>query len=396
MSSPSRIIIAVVLLLVTVEQLAIDLYLPSFPSMARDLNTDATIIQLSLSVFLVAVAIFPLLFGPMSEVFGRRRILELGLGLFVFGALLGMFAPDVTTLLIGRFVQGTGSGAMIATNMAMVRDTFSGRQLLQATTLMSIAWSFVPIAAPAFGGWIEESYGWRGNFAVMALYGLLPLILCLTRLPETKRERMSALRWSDVWRGYRLVLGNLRFMTMISAAMLTFAATIAFNTAAPFIFQTKLGVSPITFGWIILGVSGTYLLGTFLNQVASERFSIDKLIIFGQVLYHLSGAAMVWAALALPMTIATAAVPASVMIFAMGFIYPNAITLAFEPITSHAGIASAINATIQMLGCALASALIAGLPESNMVPVAIFMWVTGIVMTAVHWLCSRITPAPSG
>lgn len=379
-------IIVILLLLTTVEQFAVDVYLPSLPAMTDYFSVDNAYLQMTLSLYLLGFALSPILFGPLTDYYGRRKILMSGLIIFVLASLVCSMTSSITLLLLARLCQGIGSGAIVVANQSMVRDSFSGKQLAIVASYMSITWSLVPIISPAIGGYLQHYLGWRANFWVITLYGILALMIILKLLPETMKSRPVRLDIKLIIKRYLKFLLNKHFMTYVACTAITFAITIAFNTAAPFIFQQGLGLSPVNFGWLALAVGMSYLLGTLLNRYLLRFATPSQLLILGQVLMIGFGLLMVGLALLGYFSVLSVSIPASGIIFAEGLVYPNAAALAFDPITKHTGIASALYGGIQLLACALTSAFVAQLPDVSPIPLACTMLGLSLLLSSLYFL----------
>ncbi len=379
-------ILFLILLLTTVEQSAIDMYLPSFPAMSDFFHVGDEKIQLSLSLYMAGFAVSPLLAGPLVDRFGRKPILCGGLLAFFLSTLLCAFATDINVLLMGRILMGAACGLLVVANQSMVRDSFEGTRLLKVTSYMSMIWSMVPIVAPAIGGYVQTYWKWQGNFYLIALYILFSFFCVVFGAKETMKQPPKAIHLKPILLKYVLLLKNREFMINVACTAIAFALTTAFITAAPFLFQDVLGYSPLEFGWLALGVAVSYLMGTYINNVLIHRYSPQVLICAGLVMICLFSGVGLMLGLANVINVYAIAIPVAVVIFAGGFIYPNAAALAFEPIKKNIGIASAMYISLQLIACALSSAIVAKLPENNQVPLMSFLLILSVLLS-VFYVC---------
>lgn len=376
-------IVPLILLLTTIEQFAIDVYLPSLPAMSDAFMVTPSVVQLTLTLYLLGFALSPLLFGPMSDRYGRRKILLAGMSVFLLASIVCAISPWINALLVARLLQGVGSGAIVVCSQSMVRDCFQGKRLVTVSSYMSMTWSFVPIIAPAIGGYVQDYLGWRANFILIALYAFLAFILLACFLPETMRTKPKPLQLGPILNKYLQFLADRHFIGYVFCTALTFAATIAFNTAAPFLFQQTLGLSAVAYGWLALLVALSYLFGTASNSVACRRVRPHSLIHCGLGLYFCGAIMLLLLALSGNVSVFSIALPIMVVLFAGGLIYPNAAALAFEPLQSDTGIASALYGGIQLLACALASAFVARIPETTALPLALILLGIGCLLALV-------------
>lgn len=382
-------ILFIILLLTTVEQSAIDIYLPSFPAMGDFFGVDDAQVQLSLSLYMVGFSISPLLAGPLVDRVGRKPMLLSGLSAFVITALMCAWASSISTLLIARIFMGAACGLLVVANQSMVRDSFDGKRLLQVTSYMSMVWSTVPIIAPAIGGVVQTYWKWQGNFYLIALYIFISLLCVLLGSKETMSSTQPKIAFKDILPKYCKLLKNCTFIVYVLCTALSFAITTAFITAAPFIFQDVLGYTPLEFGWIALSISVSYLVATYLNNLLIHHFTPHQLICAG--LWMICGFSLLGLVIGLAgiINLYVVAIPVSIVIFAGGFIYPNAAAMAFESINKDIGFASALYISIQLLSCALCSAVVAKLSEQNQVPLMAFLLFLSILSAIIYLFYKR-------
>lgn len=381
----------VILFLTTVEQFAVDVYLPSLPAMTEYFHSPSSYLQYTLTLYLLGFGLSPLLFGPMSDRYGRRPIILFNLGLYLFASLMCVFANQIHWLLSGRLLNGIASGGIVVANSAMTRDSYRGKELITVSAYMSMVWSLVPIIAPTIGGYVQHYLGWRSNFFLIFIYTLPITLYLISNLPETNPNPKVKLDISRVLKRYAHFLKDKFFMVHVAATAITFAATIAFNTAAPFLFQDNFQLSAVQFGWLSLGVAVSYLIGTIANNYLIRFYSIATLLLIGQVIMLSASLLMLILGIFGVMTVTTIAIPASLVIMGGGFIYPNSAALAFDNVKKHMGIATALFGSIQLVACALVSALVACFPETNQIPLALLL----LVLSLTLMLCFRGLQDPS-
>lgn len=378
-------ILFLILLLTTVEQCAIDVYLPSFPAMGDFFHVSDLKIQLSLSLYMMGFAISPLFAGPLTDRFGRKSILNSGLLAFFISTLICAFSIHINTLLVGRILMGAACGLLVVANQSMVRDSFQGQKLVRVSSYMSMVWSVVPIVAPAIGGYVQSYWKWQGNFYLIALYILFSWCCVMFGADETMKHPPKPIKLKSIMLKYVYLIKNRQFIVYVLCTAISFAITTAFITAAPFIFQDLLGYSPVEFGWLALWVAVSYLVGTYLNNVLIHRYSSHFLICLGLALICIFSSIGLLFALAAYINVYVIAIPVAIVIFAGGFIYPNAAALAFEPIHKNIGIASALYISIQLLVCALSSAVVAKLPEHSQLPLMLFLLILSVMLSMIYF-----------
>jgi DHA1 family bicyclomycin/chloramphenicol resistance-like MFS transporter len=241
------VIIAILGALIGITPFSIDMYLPGFPAIASDLHVEIAQVALSLTSFFIGVAVGQLFLGPLSDRYGRKRPLLLGLALYVMASVGCMLARSVHTLIILRVVQAVGGCAGMVISRAMVRDLFSGSEIAKVFSLLMLVMGVAPILAPTLGGVIATSLGWRYIFVVLVVIGLSLLVISLRVLPETRGPDASlSLHPVQVFREYFSVLQEQRFATYAFTGGLASAGLFAYIAGSPFVFMKLFGVSEQT------------------------------------------------------------------------------------------------------------------------------------------------------
>lgn len=200
-------------ILTAIGPLSIDMYLPSFPMIERDLAAPSGSIELSLATFFIGLAMGQLVYGPLSDRFGRKPLLYVGFTLYTLASLGCALATSVSWLYVSRFVQGVGGCAGIMIPRAMVRDRTTPQEMARAFSMLLLVMGVAPILAPLFGGWMLVLGGWRAIFGILTGYGALCLVIAFWRLNETRDTTHAApLRMGDVLRTYGRLLIDREFI----------------------------------------------------------------------------------------------------------------------------------------------------------------------------------------
>ena len=216
--------------------LSIDMYLPGLPAIATELGASPAEVQLTLTACLIGLALGQLVSGPLSDTYGRRRPLLVGLALYTVASLLCAAAPTVWTLVAARLLQGLGGAAGIVIARAVVRDHYSGSAAARFFALTMLVNGLAPILAPIIGGQLLLITTWQGIFLVLAGIGAILFLVAALRLAESlPPERRRSGRLGDVARSYRGLLGDRGFMSYVLASALAFAAMFAYISASPFV-----------------------------------------------------------------------------------------------------------------------------------------------------------------
>ena len=275
--------------------LAMHMFVPALTVAGRDLHVDAATIRMTISVYIFGLAVGQLVYGPLSDVFGRRPTLLAGLALYTAGGLAATLAPNVGVLIAARLVQAAGGCAGLLLGRAIVRDTAESNDAVRRLALMSLMTMIGPGLAPLVGGLLAGAFGWRAIFVVLTALGVLNFTVSWRLLPETGTPsgRISA---ASVARDYRALLGSPRFLGFAAGGGCATTSFYGFIAAAPFIFINELHRPlhevGVYLGLLIVGVSiGNILAGRLIGRVTT----IERLLVVGN-LVSVAAAAVVLAA----------------------------------------------------------------------------------------------------
>ncbi len=338
-----------------VSPLGINMYLPSMPGMARALGADFATVQLTLSLYLAAMAVGQLIVGPLSDRFGRRPVLLGGLLVFVLGSAVCLAAPSVGILIAGRVVQALGGCAGIALTRAMVPDLYGRDQAASMLAYVTMGMAVAPMIAPTIGGVLETLHGWRATFAFLTGYGGLILLLSALFLAETHRDRGGAGGVGRLLRSYPGLFRSRLFWGYALTNGFVSAVFFAFLAGAPFVVIELLGRSPAEYGAWFAFVPCGYILGNFATGRLATRFGPDRLILVGTLMLLASVGAMAAAFGAGVAHPAAMFCPMFFMGVASGLVLPSGVAGAVSVKPEVAGAAAGLSGSLQMaFGAAVA------------------------------------------
>lgn len=353
--------------------LSIDMYLAAFPAMATDLHAGPAQVQLSLTACTIGFALGQLVAGPLSDTFGRRRPLMIGLVLFTVTSVLCAFAPSAYALAGLRLAEGIGGAAGIVISRAVVRDLYSGVAMARFFSLLMLVNGLAPIVAPLFGGQLLRVTSWRGVFGVLAAIGLALLIASMFGLPETldpaRRRPGSAARTMRVFGG---LLADRTFLGYSLSAALAFAALFAYVSGSSFVLQDAFGLSPQLFT-LVFGVNSLgIMLAAQVNGRLVARISSRRLLAVGLGTTAVGGVSVLLAAMTGVGLVGI--LPALFLVAAsIGLVFPNATALAMSGHPETAGSASALLGVLQFLIGGIAAPLVGTAGTSSAVPMGVVM-----------------------
>ena len=338
--------------------LSIDMYLPGLPGLAADLSASPSQAQLTLTAFLVGLAVGQLVAGPLSDRLGRRRPLVVGVLLYAVASLGCALAGDIGMFALLRVLQGLGGAAGVVISRAVIRDHFEGSIAARAFAFAMLVNGLAPILAPIVGAQLLPVAGWRGIFLVLAAIGVALLAVILARLPESlppERRRSGAL--GGVVRGYAGLLRDRPFMGHVLTVALAFSAMFGYISASPFMIQELYGQSPQTFS-LLFGLNALGLVtATQLSGLLVMRVGPRRILRTGLLSGALGGGVLVAAAVSGAGLWAVAA-GFFLVVASYGAIAPNATALALADHAHHAGSASAVMGAIQFLVASLMAPLV--------------------------------------
>jgi Bcr/CflA subfamily drug resistance transporter len=351
----SWLFIISVLLIYPLPQIAIDIYLPSWPVMVHALHASQQLLQLSLTIYVLFLGIAQLIYGPLSDRLGRKPILLVGITLFFSSSLACVFVDSIQALLLLRALQGLGIGCGFTVASAILADVFQGRQLAKMNSYASMVYSLSLILAPVIGGYLQHYLGWQANFAVMAIYSVFLFVLIYFFVDETKKSHaIVALSCSIFIKNYFLLLTNLRFIGVVMCLVLVYGVMIAFSVIGPFLLQENLAVSVVHYSQLLMLTGLAYFLGATLNSRLVKNFGIHCLIVLGLIMMSISAAGLSIATLLGWIDVVGIIFFVCLSFLSLGFVYPNCFAYALD-ISDEKGYASAFVGSAILVGVSIIS-----------------------------------------
>jgi DHA1 family bicyclomycin/chloramphenicol resistance-like MFS transporter len=374
--------IALLIAVAAVSPLGINMYLPSMPGMARAFGVDFTTIQLTLSLYLAAMALGQLIVGSLSDRFGRRPVLLIGLLVFVIGSLICLSAQNVGVLIVGRIVQAVGGCAGITLSRAIVRDLYERNQVASMIGYVTMGMAVAPMLAPTIGGVLDTFYGWRASFAFLMIFGAAALLFAFLFLAETNRNRGVAGSVRQLWSSYSVLFRSRLFWGYTLAASFISAVFFAFVAGAPYVMIELMGRSPAEYGFYFAIVPSGYILGNFITGRFANRIGPNRMIIIGTIMALISVAAMAG-------IFATGVLHPVALFGPMffigagnGLVLPSGIAGAVSVKPDVAGAAAGLSGSIQIGFGALVAPLIGATLDTTIWPLIVIMAVCSLLAIA--------------
>ena len=367
-------------LLSAVGPFAIDMYLPAMPTIAADLGTSIAATQMTLMVFFLAFGICQLVYGPVSDMSGRRPPLAFGLMIFAVASLGCALAPSIEWLILGRFAQGVGASAVMVIPRAIIRDRYRGMEATRMMALVMLVISVSPMLAPLAGSGLIALFGWRAVFVGIFLVSLLSLYLVLRVLPETHApENRVPLSVAALRHGFTTLIRDPSFLGLTFIGGLGMASFFAFLAASSFLYIDHFGLTPtqysLAFAVNAIGFFAASQLAARLGarhgaatvvKRATTGYAIGMLTLVAVTLAGVDSLPALMALLFLSFAF-------------LGLVIPTAMILALEEHGEIAGIASALGGTLQMVLGALAIAVVSALFDGTPLPMVATIGVCAVV-----------------
>ena len=348
-------VVVLLALLLGLQAVTTDLYLPTLPAIRDSLGTSMAEIQLTLTALLLAFGISQLVWGPLSDRFGRKPILLWGMGAYVLASMACVAAPGIDWLIVARTVQGIAMGAAVMAARAIVRDLYPPHEGAQVMSQALTGLGMIACTCAPVGGLLSDSVGWRYALFSVTLFGLLTLGLLLWGYRETlPQRRLDALQWRSLWRSNVEIFRHPVFLTWCGLSSASYLGLFTFLATSSFVFTQQLGYSKTTYGLLMLTMSLSYIVGTIWGRWMLRRTSVHRTVGVAAVLTLLGGVLLTvlahaglgqawygaWAVM----------LPVYCFMFAHGVHQPCGQSAAVAPFPLKAGTASALNGFLMMLG----------------------------------------------
>jgi DHA1 family bicyclomycin/chloramphenicol resistance-like MFS transporter len=366
--------------LATISPFSIDMYLPGFPAIAKDLNTTIDKVQLSLTAYLVGISIGQILYGPLLDRFGRKAPLYVGLFIYVAASVGCAFTHSVSALIAMRFLQALGGCAGIVAAQALVRDLFPVRQTAQAFSMITLVIAVSPMIAPTVGGYVTAAFGWSSIFLVLACITLGIIGAVYFLLPTGKiADASMSLMPKAVLSNFYSVVRQPQFLIYTAAGGLATAAPFAYIAGSSDVFINIYQFTEQQYGWIFAFLAFAVIGPTQLNHVLLKKFRSEQIIKATLIYQTLVGILLTigvyygwygkYALIGLMFVFLTG----------QGLIGPNASALSLAPFTRQAGIASALMGSWRLGAGGIVSAIVSFLHNNTPLPMVGMMGACALV-----------------
>ncbi len=371
--------------------LSIDMYLPGLPAIASSLHTDDGTVQLTLASYFIGLALGQILYGPLSDHFGRKPPLLIGLGVFLLASIGCALATSIEALIALRFVQALGGCAGMVISRAVVRDRCEPRMAAQVFSSLVLVMGIAPILAPLLGSWVVSVLSWRAIFALLALAALISLIAMHYLLPESRPAKVGEpFHIGDTLRAYRALLADRHFMGYAMTGGLATAGLFAYITGSPIVMMQVYGLTPTQYSLTFGSIAACYIVASQFNARALKTYSIDQLLQRSTTMLALTTSILLIASLLgqPPFWLVVGCI--YLYLIALGFAASNAAAGALAHHGQQAGLASALMGTMQFSIATVAGVLMGVWHDGSSLPLAATLAFCGIGSC----LCYRYVTIP--
>lgn len=376
--------------LAAVGQMTNTIYVPAMGQMASHFVVDPTHIQAVMAVFLLMYGLSQFFYGPLSDVLGRRPTILMGLGVFLVGSFIAACSNVFGTLLLGSLIQGAGIGVGGVMARTVMRDVYSGRELHQASSYMSMALIVAPLIAPLIGGALTEIFRWRANFIFLFLFGAGIFVFQARYFKETN-PNVGELRTSFVQllKDHGYIFTRASFFGNMLCLMVTFSGVSVFEASCGVLFSKLMHFSPAVISVLFILPIPAYLLGAYLSGRLCHRYDLPVIMRVGVMILLASSGVMFILSLFGIVSVYLVLIPVSFYLLGGGIIFPAATSGALEPFPRRAGTAGAMLGGFQNLGAGLFTSLSASLLQTSLLPLASILLLLSLIVLAAYLVFLR-------
>ena len=387
---PPGLVVVFLATLLGIQPVTTDLYLPALPALTSSFSAPIAQAQLTLSALLLAFGVSQLVWGPLSDRFGRRPILLIGLAAYVVAAIGSTLAPSMLQLIVWRTLQGVAMGAVVMCARALVRDLY---QPQDGARVMSKGLSglgvLACISAPV-GGLLAQHHGWRAALLAVAVFGAVALTLVVLRFKETLiSKNFDALQPATLVKTWRSILSNPTFLAFSALSVASYGGLFTFLASSSFVFITVLGLSKTQFGMVMFFTSISYVAGTFVCRRLLLRFNVQQTVAIAALISLAGGTLMGGIAMAGVVSVWAVLLPLGLFMLGHGIHQPCGQSGAIGPFPKSAGAASAMNGFFMMVVAFGIGSWLGVRLDGTVLPLTNGVWFWSVLIALSAWLLVR-------
>lgn len=365
----------VVAALATVAPFTIDTYLPSFPDIGTELSATHAQMQLTLSLYLFAAAISTLIYGPLSDGFGRRRVIMAALLIYVAASIGCALTATIDQLILLRIGQGLSASAGMVIGRAMVRDVYHGADAQRVMSRVMLLFAIAPAIAPVIGGWLHDMFGWHSVFLFLALVAAVLLLMIWLGTGETlASEKRQSIHPLAIARSYARALRHRHFLALVFCFALMFSGFFIYVAGAPVVIYGFLGLGVNDFWMLFVPCVAAIMIGAQLSGWLAGRFSATRTVRIGLGMLLAASMVNLMQSLWLAATPLSVIAPLAFYVLGMALTMPNLNVMALDCFPHNRGMASAMQSFVQMAFTALVVGAVVPLVTASLTMMALCMF----------------------
>lgn len=381
--SPSIVILLLAILLGS-QPVTTDLYLPALPGMRESLGASMSQVQLTFSAMLLSFGASQMVWGPLSDRFGRKLILLWGLGIYIVSCMASVIAPTIHWLIAARIGQGIAVGAAVMCSRAIIRDLYAP---IDGTKIMSKALSGLGVlacTAPLLGGYLTEHFGWQGPMTALVVFGLISFLLVFFYYQEScHTKNLNALQIGNLWSTWKSIIQHKTFLTYCALSACSYALLVTYLSSSSFVFIKVFGWTRAHYGVALFVNALFYIGGTFFGRHLMAKIGFNKTLAWAGVMSLTGSTIMGLSGVFDVLNPYTVILPFGIIMIAHGIHQPLGQASAVGPFPNAAGTAAAMNGFIMMLLSFFIIAVLGVTLQDNALPLAYGAWFWGTLLALV-------------
>lgn len=382
MENKSKILLLILIVFMSsLGVVATDIYLPVLPEITKYYRVGESVLQESISVYFCGLATSQLIYGPLSERYGRKPVVFLGMAIFTVSSFIIIIAPNITVLLIARFVQAIGACSGVTIGRVIVCDIYPKKETgkIFATVFPFIGLS--PAIAPVIGGVINTLFGWKSIFAFLGILGVLLLVLIKTKLPETKNTKIKV--WINpraMVKNYTYLVQNRLFLGYALCPCFAYIVNFAYLSETPFIFH-KYHYSAQIIGFLFINNSISYMAGNFTSRFLISKYDLPRVLLWGYCCFIFGAMLMILLNYNInsDRIIFNLLTPCTFLTFGMGFLLPLGSAGVMVNFPQMPGYASGLLGFLQLGSAGLSSAIIGKVSYDNPFYLSLYIFIAAFI-----------------
>ncbi len=374
-------ILALTLVLSTIGAITAEMYIPSLPYIAASFHVNHSLIQYSLTFYMLGTIVPALFLGALADIYGRKRIIVISLLVGLSGTLGCLFAKSIGMFIFCRFIQGLAFSSTNGLGRALLRDYYKGEQFAKYSSYLSMGFALSVDLTPFVGGVFQKLFNWHSIFVFLFLFNLMSLSVAL-KFPFKKIREKQSFNFRRMFVNYLVICKNLKFQQYNIIAACTYSVFMSYLSVAAFLWETRLHVSPDGFGLITLLLSGCYVGSCYLNS-RIVRFGLNKVLRLGLLLTLAAGVVLLVSGIDGYVSRLDLFFTIGLFFIGSGLVFANSSAMAMSSITDNFSSASALYSFTSIVVGALFSAIINLFDATNVLPLAIiiiFLALSSLVM----------------